>query len=131
MPFKNAANNLFREQKIVNSAVNYLVLADDVIINITNTAVPRTVTLPAPGSMNVGKAFFIKDTSGGVGTNNITVTPASGTIDGAASYVLNRDFSSLDVYSDGTNYFSSAPLSEGSTTSLASFKNSKELCKLL
>jgi len=110
MPFNNSSNNLFRENKVVNSAVDYAALADDVIINMTNTSSPRHVTLPMPSSENVGKKFFIKDTSGSAETNNITVKSALGDIDGKESYILNRNFSSLEVYSDGKNYYSTAPI---------------------
>lgn len=105
MVFNNSVNNLFRQQKVVNSAINYVVLADDVIINITDTTAPRTVTLPAPSATNVGKSFTIKDTSGAASTNNITITPAAGNIDGAASSAIDVDYGSLIAYSDGSNYF--------------------------
>jgi len=110
MPFNNSSNNLFRENKVVNSAVDYAALADDVIINMTNTSSPRHVTLPMPSSENIGKKFFIKDTSGAAETNNIIVKSALGHIDGKESYILNRNFSSLEVYSDGKNYYSTAPI---------------------
>ena len=105
MVFNNSTNNLFREQKVVNSATSYVVLADDIIVNITDTAAPRTVTLPAPSTSNVGKFFLIKDTSGGAATNNITVSPASGNIDGAASHAIDTNLGFVSAYSDGTNYF--------------------------
>ena len=104
MSFNNSANNLFREQKVVNSAVNYIVLADDVIINITDTSAPRTVTLPAPGNSNIGKFFTVKDTSGNAGANSITVDSVSGNIDGVATHVIALNYASATFYSDGTNY---------------------------
>ena len=105
MGFNNATNNLFREQKVVNSAVTYVVLDDDVIINITDTTAPRTVTLPAPSATNTGKFFVVKDTSGGASSNNITVAGASGNIDGAANYTIDANYGSAVFYSDGSNYF--------------------------
>ena len=105
MTINNSVNNLFSEQKVVNSAVSYVVLDDDVIINITDTSAPRTVTLPAPSATNTGKFFMIKDTSGAANTNNITVAGASGNIDGAANRIITTDHGSMLVYSDGTNYF--------------------------
>ena len=104
MPVNNSTNNLFREQKVVNSAVNYIVLADDVIINITDTSAPRTVTLPAPGNSNIGKFFTVKDTSGNTGANSITVDTVSGNIDGVATHVIALNYASATFYSDGTNY---------------------------
>lgn len=112
MGFNNATNNLFREQPITNQAASYVVLATDVIINITNTAAPRTVTLPAPSATNVGKFFVVKDTSGGASSNNITVAGASGNIDGAANHVISSNYGSAVFYSDGTNYFTQSELAE-------------------
>ena len=120
MAFNNATNNLFREQKVVNSATSYVVLADDVIVNITDTAAPRAVTLPAPSTSNIGKFFFIKDTSGAAVTNNITVTPASGNIDGAASHAIDTNLGFVSAYSDGTNYFIQAETG-GSTAGSVDF----------
>lgn len=106
MGFNNSVNNLFRQQKVVNSAVDYIVLAEDSLINITDTSIPRAVTLPAPSATNIGKFFIVKDTSGAAGTNNITITPASGLVDGAANISVMSNFGSIKVFSDGTNYFS-------------------------
>ena len=105
MGFNNSANNLFRQQGIVNSATNYVVLATDSIVNITSTAAARDVTLPAPSVTQIGKTFIVKDTSGGAATNNITITGASGNIDGAATIAIESDYGSIVLWSDGTNYF--------------------------
>ena len=40
-----------------------------------------------------------------LGTANVTVTPASGTIDGAANQVLTSQFSAFTCTTDGTNWF--------------------------
>jgi len=60
------------------------------------------VTLPA-----VANNIFvrIKDSLGNANANNITVTPASGTIDGAASDVIDSNYESVVYVSDGTNWF--------------------------
>lgn len=115
MGYINSVNNLFRGQKVVNSATNYVVLDDDVIINISDTSVARSVTLPTPSINNVGKFFVIKDTSGGALTNNITITPASGTIDNAANYKIESSYGSVVLYSDGSNYFSQSEIKESPT----------------
>jgi hypothetical protein len=59
-----------------------------------------TVTLPAPTS---GKIFNIKKVDAGVGV--ITISPPSGTIDGAASKTVTSQYDSLTITSDGTNFF--------------------------
>jgi len=109
MPKNNATNNLFLNQSVVQTATNYTALATDVIIEVTNTSAARTITLPAPSAApstsNVGKFYIIKDTSGGAGTNIITITPASGTIDGSANTSIQTNYGALQVFSDGTNYY--------------------------
>jgi hypothetical protein len=79
------------------------VLPNDYVVNITDTSVPRSVSLPNPAL--VGESFVIKDGSGGAGANAITITPAAGLIDGAANAIINTSYGSLTFVSDGTNYY--------------------------
>lgn len=58
------------------------------------------LTLPAVGA---GKWVTVKKTDSTA--NAITVTPASGTIDGAATYPITSQYVSRDFVSDGTNWF--------------------------
>jgi len=74
----------------------------DYIICVTNTAAPRTITLPAASADRV---IVVKDQSGGAGANNITVVPAAGTIDGAANFVIATNYGAQGFYSDGVNWF--------------------------
>lgn len=67
-----------------------------------NRAGTVAVTLPA---VAVGRAVTIKDESGSASTNNITITPASGLIEGNASYTLNLNYGSITTYCNGTNWF--------------------------
>ncbi len=105
MEYANSVNNLFKMQKVVNSAIDYVVLATDVIVNITNTSVARTVTLPAPVSASAGKSFTIKDASGGAATNHITILGATGNIDGSSSSVISNNYEAITYASDGSNYY--------------------------
>lgn len=74
----------------------------DYIVLANSTSAAFTVTLPAATS---GRKIIIKDSGGSAQTNNITVSPASGTIDGAASFVINNNYQSIDLVSDGTNWW--------------------------
>jgi len=60
------------------------------------------VTLPA---VAVGRMVTIKDESGNAASNVITITPASGLIEGNASYTLNINYGSITTYCNGTNWF--------------------------
>ena len=85
-------------------------LTTDYIIAITNTDAARAVTISTEdedtGTVDNPRVFVIKDESGGAAAYNITVTLESGgTIDGAASYVINQNYQSITLYVDGTSGF--------------------------
>ena len=61
-----------------------------------------SVTLPAN---TAGRLIRVKDESGNASTQNITVSPASGTIDGAATYVINTNYGKATFFGNGTNWF--------------------------
>ena len=85
------------------TAVSYVSQGEG-LIAVTNTAAPRTITLSDADKIDC-KEIDIKDESGGAGTNNITISPQSGTIDGAASVVISANYGVARVYSNGTNWF--------------------------
>lgn len=72
-----------------------------VIINKTSGAA-TTVNLPA--SPVTGQRFVIKDGKGDAATNNITITPAAGTIDGAATYVLRVGYGAVNIIYNGSEW---------------------------
>lgn len=75
------------------------------IIAITNSSAPRTVTLQTADTV-AGREYIINDEGGQAGTFNITVdTQGSQTIDGKTSVPIVADHGSLNVYSDGVNWF--------------------------
>jgi len=81
-----------------------LTSADSNKIFLISTAASRTVNLPAPAS---GLIFRLKDSTGQANTNNITlVRNASEQIEGiAASKILQTNWGSWTLVSDGTNWF--------------------------
>lgn len=52
-----------------------------------------------------GQVVIISDESGAAATNNITITPSAGLINGAATYVINANYGSVTLEFDGTNWF--------------------------
>lgn len=73
------------------------------VVSLVDTSAARALTLPA---VLANLILYIKDATGSSETNNITITPASGLIDGAASLVINSNYASVTLISDGTNFFS-------------------------
>jgi hypothetical protein len=83
----------------------YTTLATDSIIAYTSLTASRIVTLSSANAIT-GQTYRIKDESGScAGGVTITVTPSSGTIDGAASKVLNSAYAFSNVYFNGTNWY--------------------------
>ena len=108
--YNTAINNILRNQPVTapGSGVAYTALVTDRNIDITATGA-FALSLPGPAaSNNAGQLYTIKDVAGNAGTFNITITPATGTIDGAATFVLSTNYASVTLYSDGTNYLVAA-----------------------
>jgi hypothetical protein len=82
-------------------AYPYTTLSTDQVI-IVNTSTAKTINLIA--SPTTGQYYRIKDVTGTAGTNNITVTPNSGNIDGSASYTINSNYGSIDVVYTGSQW---------------------------
>jgi hypothetical protein len=75
---------------------------DNKIIAYTSLSAGRAVTLPAPTTS--GQICVVIDESGSCsGTNLLTMTPASGTIDGQASAILGTPYGSMMFVADGTS----------------------------
>jgi hypothetical protein len=86
---------------------DYTVLNADQLVAVTSITAPRTITLPA-GLGAAGLPYYvdIKDESGGVTANNVTLSvTGGGTIDGASSLVMGANYQHHRVYSTGTNWF--------------------------
>ncbi len=80
------------------------------IIGITSTGSAYTITLQTAANVS-GKLYVIRDEGGLAGTDTITVaTEGSETIDGGATVPVDANNQTLWVYSDGTNWFSLAPV---------------------
>lgn len=82
-----------------------LTAADSGKVYLVSTAAARTINLPAPAA---GLIFYFKDSTGQAQTNNITLVRNGGTgsIEGvAASKILQTNWGSWTLVSDGTNWF--------------------------
>lgn len=88
------------------SDANYTAVAGDYLIAYISLTAGRTVTLPLASASNTNQTYIIKDQTGTAVTNNITIQGTSGqTIDGAANRVINTAWGSLQVYNNGSAWF--------------------------
>lgn len=86
----------------------YTVLSTDYEIAYTSISAARVVSIPCNtlGSSTNPQYVIVKDQSGNAGiTNTITVTPSSGTIDGAANKSFNSAYGEIRIYANGTTCF--------------------------
>ena len=89
------------------TATDLTVTSTHYLIGVTSTAAARTITMPSAATVGAGKTYIIKDESGGAATNNISIASVSSqTFDGAASpLVINTNYGTKTLYSDGANWF--------------------------
>jgi len=83
---------------------DYTVTAADNTILANTSSASITVTLPAPGSF-AGRIYTIKKIGNGGLDNELTISPASGTIDGGSSYKIYNDWTYVTLQTDGTNWY--------------------------
>lgn len=83
---------------------NYTLTGTDntVLANTTSGAI--TITLPAPGAF-AGRIYTIKKIGTGGIDNDLTIVPASGTIDGGVSYRIYNDWTYVTLQTNGTDWF--------------------------
>lgn len=93
-------NRIASALALTTKTSNYTMLPLDGIV-LANGAI--TITLPdvASATTVIGKRYTVKN----IGTATVTVAPQSGTIDGAANFSMTVQYSSVDVVTDGTNWF--------------------------
>jgi hypothetical protein len=83
---------------------NYTLTASDNTILANTTSAAITVTLPSPANI-AGRIYTIKKIGTGGLDNELTITPASGTIDGGANYKIYNDWTYVTLQTDGTNWY--------------------------
>ena len=89
-------------RRVTASGAVTITRTDFYVVIAKTTPAATAVTLPI--SPVLGETVVIKDGLGDAYTNNITISPAVGTIDGAASAVINTDHSALSFFYDGVEW---------------------------
>ena len=90
---------------VIETATYSIIKTDDIIhVAFSNTGT-ATVTLTTAETTD-DRTITIKDADGNAGVNNITIdTEGTETIDGSDTFLINVNFSSVDLYSIGSNWF--------------------------
>ncbi|MGN6294510.1 MAG: hypothetical protein ACTHMV_17305 [Chitinophagaceae bacterium] len=83
---------------------NYTATAADNTILMNTTSSALTLTLPNPSTFS-GRIYTIKKVGTGGIDHELTITPASGTIDGGSSYVIYNDWTYVTLQTDGANWY--------------------------
>lgn len=87
----------------VATSISYVCNGNDSVVVIRKaTGSATAVTLPA--SPATGQEVIVKDGKGDAASNNITITAASGNIDGGASVILSANFGVARLVYDGTEW---------------------------
>ena len=73
-----------------------------ILVNTTSGAI--IITLPAPTNF-AGRIYTIKKIGTGGIDKELTITPASGTIDGGSNYIIYNDYTYVALQTDGTNWY--------------------------
>lgn len=88
---------------VTTISANATISSDVTLVDTTSTTI--TVTLPTAVGIS-GKQYTIKDKTGNAGIRNITIaTTSSQTIDGSTTHKINTAYESLNVISDGINWW--------------------------
>lgn len=90
--------------RVVTAAGAVTVSATTDYIVVVNKSSGAATTVNLPSSPATGLTFIIKDGKGDAATNNITLTPAAGNIDGAATSVISTNYQSKRVVYNGTQW---------------------------
>lgn len=104
-----AANSTFQVNGSMSSNITTITAsqavteADNTVLANT-TSGPITVTLPDPSGI-AGRMYTIKKIGTGGIDNELTITPASGTIDGNGNYIIYNDWTFVTLQTDGTNWY--------------------------
>jgi hypothetical protein len=96
-PLNDSGNTVFTGTGNVTMAAGQKVA----VVN-KGTGAATTVTLPP--SPVTWQLATVKDGKGDAGTNNITIQPASGNIDGQASVVIKNNYGSMQFLYNGTQW---------------------------
>ena len=91
-----------RSVRVVTSSGDITISTTDDTVIVNKTVGGATVVNFPAGTL--GREITIKDGKSDAATNNITLTPAAGNIDGASTFIMNINKQAVTVRYDGTQW---------------------------
>lgn len=88
---------------VVTSGASYQVLSTDYVV-VINKSVGSATGVTLPSSPATGRHVIVKDGKGDAASNNITITPSSGNIDGAANKTISGNYGVFQFVYNGTEW---------------------------
>lgn len=101
--FVNASGNRILAVRVVTAAGAITVTTADSVV-VVNKTIGAASAVALPATPTTGLVFTVKDGKGDAGANNITISPAAGTIDGAATLVIATNYLSKTLVYNGTQW---------------------------
>lgn len=86
--------------RLINSGSSDVATTSDGLI-VWKSAATTAKSQSIPAATALGETHTIKDAQGNCATYNITITPTSGTIDFTSTFVMNVNYMSITLVSDG------------------------------
>jgi hypothetical protein len=96
------AGSLSMAIKIVTASYTATGADNTILANTSSAAI--VITLPDPSTF-AGRIYTIKKIGIGGIDKELTITPAAGTIDGGASYIIYNDWTYVSMQTDGSNWY--------------------------
>jgi hypothetical protein len=87
---------------LADASFPYTAADANALFGVSLAAAIATFTLPAAPTN--GRQIIIKDAGGTFGTYNLTVNGNGKNIDGAGTFVMNNNYSSITLYYNGTQW---------------------------
>lgn len=91
---------LVYSSNLVQTAAGNITVANESLVIVDKT-VSQVTAVTLPSSPLTGQSVLIKDGKGDAASYPITVSPASGTIDGASTFVIGTNFGAAEFTYDG------------------------------
>lgn len=97
------SSGLVKKVRVVIAAGAVTVATTDWLVVVNKTVGAATV-VNLPATPTTGTEFVIKDGKGDANSNNLTVTPAAGNIDGSGTFVMNVNYQSATFVYNGSSW---------------------------